>query len=84
MKTTPKMNMASKMKTAPKMEKCSNVRCIIYYLKNLSMTLHLDRPNKTNPKPEMLSSVSGGNKIQRDERNVRGIEHAHTFRKDDF
>ena len=78
------MKTKSTMKTTPKMETCNNVRCIIYYLKNLSMTLHLDRHNTTNPKPEMLSAVSSGNKIQRDERNVRGIEHAHTFRKDDF
>ena len=44
------------------------------------MTPHLDRHNTTDPKPEMLSAVSSGNRIQRDERNV----HAQVFRKDDF
>ena len=38
----------------------------------------------TNPKPEMLSAVSTGKRIQRDERNVCGIDHAHMFRKDNF
>ena len=43
------MNMASTMKTmitmktTPKSETCNNVRCIIYYLKKLLMTPHLDR-----------------------------------------
>ena len=53
-------------------------------LNNLSMTLHLDRQNTTDPKPEMLSAVSSGNRIQCDERYASGIEHVHMFRKDDF
>ena len=48
------------------------------------MTPHLDRHIRTDPKPEMISDVYTGNRIQRDERNVCSIEHAHMFRKDDF
>ena len=48
------------------------------------MTLDLERHNKTDPKSEMLSAVLAGNRIQHDERNIRSIEHAHMFRKDDF
>ena len=47
------------------------------------MTPHLDRHSTTDPKPEMISAVSSGNRIQHDERNVCGIEHAYMFRKDD-
>ena len=84
MNTASTMKMTSTMKTTPKMETFNNVRYITYYLKNLSMTPHLDRYNTTDPKPEMLSAVSSRNRIQRDERNVRGIEHAHMFRKNNF
>ena len=52
------MKTTSTVKTTPKMETCKNVRCIIYYLKNLLMTPHLDRHSKADPKPEMLSAVS--------------------------
>ena len=48
------------------------------------MTPNLDRHITTDPKPDMLSAVSSRNRIQRDERDVRGIEHAHMFRKDNF
>ena len=48
------------------------------------MTSQLDRHSETDPKPEMLSAVKAGNRICCDERNVRGIGHAHMFRKDDF
>ena len=48
------------------------------------MTPHLDRHITTDPIPEMISAVYTGNRIQRDERNVCGIEHAHMFGKDDF
>ena len=48
------------------------------------MTPRLDRHSQTDPTPEMLSGVKAGNRIQRDERNVRGIGHAHMFRKDNF
>ena len=48
------------------------------------MTPQLDRHSKTDPKPEMLSAVQAGNKIQRDDRNERGIGHARMFRKDNF
>ena len=40
------------------------------------MTSQLDRHSETDPKPEMLSAVYAGNRICRDERNVRGIGHA--------
>ena len=43
------------------------------------MTSQLDRHNKTDPKPEMLSAVKAGNRICCDERNVCGM-----FRKEDF
>ena len=48
------------------------------------MTFHLDRHSKTDSKPEiLLLAVCTGNRIQRDERNVHGIGHAHILRKDD-
>ena len=48
------------------------------------MTSQLDRHSETDPKPEMFSAVLAGNRIHHDERNVRGIGHAHIFREDDF
>ena len=55
----PKTKMASTMKmtSTPKLGTCNNVRCIIYYLKKLLMTPHLDRHSTTDPKPEMISAV---------------------------
>ena len=47
------------------------------------MTPHLDRHSTTDPKPEMLSTVYSGNRIEHDERNLCGIEHAQMFRKDE-
>ena len=44
----------------------------------------LDSHSTTDPKPEMLSVVSTGNIIQRDERNVHGIEHSYMLRKDNI
>ena len=63
-----KMKKASIRKTPPKMEKCNNVGSIIYYL-----TPHLSRHSTTNPNSEMLSAVLTGNRIRRDERNVRAL-----------
>ena len=82
----PKMKMASTMKMTStlKLGTCNKVRCIIYYLKKLLMTLHLDRHSTTDPKPEMISAVWTGKRIQHNERKICGIEHAHMFRKDDF
>ena len=48
------------------------------------MTLDLERHNKTDPKSEMLSAVLAGNRIQHDERNIRGFGHAHMIRKYDI
>ena len=64
------------------MKTCNNVRCIIYYLKKMLMTPHLDRHSATDPKQESLLAVKTRNRNQCDERNVCGIEHAHMFRKD--
>ena len=38
-------------------------------------TPHLDSHRTTDPKPEILSADSTGNRISRDGRNVRGITH---------
>ena len=48
------------------------------------MTPQFDRHSKTKPNPEVISAVKAGNRIRCDERNVRGIGHAHMFGKDDF
>ena len=48
------------------------------------MTSQLDRHSETDLKPEMLSAVSARSRICHDERKVRGIGHAHIFRRDDF
>ena len=55
----------------------------VYYMKIL-MTPHLDSHRTTDPKPEILSADSTGNRISRDGRNVRGITHVHMCRKDDI
>ena len=54
------------------------------YPKKLLMAPQLDRHSKSDPNPEMLSAVYSENRIPCDKRNVRGIGHAHMFRKDDF
>ena len=36
---------------------------IVYYLKKLFLTPRLDSPSRTEPKPDMLSAVSTGNRI---------------------
>ena len=51
------MKKTSKMKTTPKMEICSNVGGIVYYLKKLFMTTHIDSHSTTDPKPEIQSAV---------------------------
>ena len=57
----------------------------LYYLKKMLMTFYLVRHSKTDSKPEiLLLAVHTRNRIQRDERNVRGIGHAHMLRKDNF
>ena len=48
------------------------------------MTLHIDRYNDTDPKPDMLSAVYAKNRIWRNEKNVHSIGHAHMIRKEDF
>ena len=48
------------------------------------MTPQLDRHSKTDSKLKMLAAVLAGNRIQCDERNIRGIGHAQLFRKDDL
>ena len=48
------------------------------------MTPPLDNHSTTKPKPEMLSSVSTGNRNLTSWRNVCGIVHAHMYRKDDI
>ena len=70
-----------KMKSTPKLGTCK-----VHHLlpEKLLMTPHLDRHITTDPKPEMISAVYTGNRIQRDERNVLHIEHRHMFRKDNI
>ena len=57
MKTTSKMKMTSKMKTAPQMDICTIVGGIVYYLKKLLMTPHLDSHSTSDLTLEMLSFV---------------------------
>ena len=55
------------------------IKCkVLYYLKKMLMTIHLDCYVTTDCKPEMLSGVKTGNRIPHDEWNLRGIVHAHT------
>ena len=61
-----------------------SIGCLVYYLKKLWTTPHLDSYSPTDPKPEILSAVQTGKRISRDGRNVRGITHAHVCRKDDI
>ena len=63
--------MTSKLKTAPKIEICSIVEGIVYYLKNLLMTPHLDSHSTTDPTPEILKAVLTGNRIQCDETSMK-------------
>ena len=60
------------------------IGCIVYYLKNMFSTPHLDSHSTTDPKPEILSAVQTGNRISRDGRNVRGIMHVRMCKKDDI
>ena len=48
------------------------------------MTPQLDRHSQTDPKPEMLSGVLAGSRIQCVKSNARGIGHEHMLRKEDF
>ena len=57
---------------------------IVYYLKIMFMTPHLDSHSTTDLKPEILSAVETGNRILCDGRNVRGVMHVHMCRKDDI
>ena len=43
------------------------------YLKKTSITSYLDSQSKSDPKPEILSAVHTGNRIQSDGRNECGI-----------
>ena len=61
-----------------------SIGCIVYYLKNMFSTPHLDSHSTTDPKPEILSAVQTGNRISRDGRNVRGIMHVRMCKKDDI
>ena len=56
----------------------------VYHQKKMFMTPQLDSHSTADHKPEILSAVKKGKRISRDGRNVRGIMHAHMFRKDDF
>ena len=55
----------------------------VYYMKIL-MTPHLDSHRTTDPKPEILSADSTGNRSSRDGRSVHGIIHVHMRKKDDI
>ena len=48
------------------------------------MNSHFDRHGTTDIKPEMLSGIQTGNKIQHDEYDIRGIAHVHAYRKWDI
>ena len=60
------------------------IGCVVYYLKQIFTTPHLDCHSTTDPKPEILSAVYTGNRISRDGRYVRGITNVHVCRKDDI
>ena len=47
--------------------------CIVYLPEKNAMTSYLDSQSKSDPKPEILSSVYTGNRIQSDGRNACGI-----------
>ena len=48
---------AESMKKTHKRETCNIKGCIIYYLKKLLTTPHLDSHTITDPKPDVLSAV---------------------------
>ena len=57
-----------------------NIKCkFLYYLKKMTMTIHLDCYATTDCKPEVLSGVETGNRIPHDEWNLRGIAHMYTY-----
>ena len=56
MKTTKTMKTTSTMRTTPKSETYNIEGCIIYYLKKMLMTPHIDSYSTTDPKPEFLSA----------------------------
>ena len=60
------------------------IGCIVYYLRKMFMTPHLDGHSTTDPKSEILSAVRTGKRISRDGRNVCGIMNTHICRKDDI
>ena len=74
MKLTSTMKMTITMKTMPKRAKCNSGGCIVYYLKKMLTTPHLDSYSTTDLKPEILSAVKTVNSISRDKRNVWGID----------
>ena len=47
-------------------------------------TSHLDSLTINEVKQEMLSGVQSGNGIPHDDYNVRGIAHAHSYKKNDI
>ena len=57
-----------------------SIKCkFLYYLKKMTMTIHLDCYARTDCKPEVLSGVETGNRIPHDEWNLRGIAHVYTY-----
>ena len=54
---TSMMETTSSMKKTHKMETCNMKGCIVYYLKKLLTTPHLDSHTTTDPKPDILSAV---------------------------
>ena len=57
-----------------------SIKCkFLYYLKKMTMTIHLDCYATTDCKPEVLSGVETGNRIPHDEWNLRGIAHVYTY-----
>ena len=57
MKMTSMMETTSSMKKTHKMETCNMKGCIVYYLKKLLTTPHLDSHTTTDFKPDILSAV---------------------------
>ena len=49
------------MRTATKIERCNIIGGIVYYLKKMLLTLHLDSHSITDSIPEMLLAVLTGN-----------------------
>ena len=61
-----------------------SIVCIVYYMKKMFMSPHLDSQSTSDPKPEILWAVLTQKRISCDGKNVHGITHAHVCSNDDI